>query len=202
MKKSFLLLTLSFLFVIAGKSQFVEYNGLGKVCLISGDTVSGYLSHSPSSSNSVFITPDGEKKAVKYKPEELSGFSILDKTWFTEVLKGLGSVPHFVQAVNPVDYKIRLYLYETQNSITTGGVAEFKQNYYVFFPGKESAISIGDLSLRPIDEKISELVSDCAELSLKIKNKEKGYFFGAISSDEMKLEVFKTIAAEYQTCNR
>jgi hypothetical protein len=114
-----------------------------------------------------------------------------------------------MKRLTPDNSKIQLYEYLDKETSYSGFrrnrvVTSLEKNYYVQLPSeKEDGVwDIGSSKFVPnFDEKMSKIVNDCAVLSQKIANKEKGYFYPQVgSSDEERVDRLWNIINEYNKC--
>jgi hypothetical protein len=200
MKNLVLLLTFLSMITLNGIAQtgFVEYKGEGKVILNDGKTVEGKVTFRLSSPGKVFVVVDGKKE--KYNYNEVKEFMVDNKHYYTIQTKALGNSNTFAYILNPENTKMRIYQYEQQPSILSGGDSQITTEYYVLFEGEEFAININDAKFLPFKKKMAAKVESCSELSKKIAGKEDGYKVGMASLPGKKLEVFLKVAKEYDEC--
>jgi len=110
----------------------------------------------------------------------------------------------FVKRLTPENSKIQLF--ELERSYKTAATAQSDKLYFIAPPksGQYEVWSIYGKNLFPdFEYKMSSLVADCSVLAEKIKSKQNGYYIASasFSSNEKKVDVFKKIIAEYDTCN-
>jgi hypothetical protein len=86
----------------------------------------------------------------------------------------------------------------------TTPVTSREKNYYLQLPYEkgDGGWSIAQSKFVPnFDEKMSKIVEDCPQLSQKIANKEKGYFYSQFGgSDEKRVDLLWNIIDEYNQC--
>ncbi len=180
----------------------ISYNGKGTLYLKNGQVINGNISHSRIYPNKVWITPEGEKKAQKYKAKDVIKFKIGDTLIF-ETIKS-PSATLFARCLTDENSKIKVYDLTVQSQFITGGSYETgylhstSEDYFVLFPTMEKPISIKDI--RMTRKKVAKYVSDCPELSQKILNKQKGYNIMSILPAEILLERYLRIAEDYNNC--
>jgi hypothetical protein len=108
----------------------------------------------------------------------------------------------FVKRLTKENSKFILYeLYKSKNK-SSEGIDQY--DYFISFPTDDRMTTWnirGSKFFPGFEEKMSSLVSDCPTLSNKIRQKEKGYFAGQISTDIKKYETIKKIVTEYNNCN-
>jgi len=181
----------------------IKFYGEGIVYLESGDELTGKIKHSRTEDQHIWLYTEGVKKPVKYKIKDVKEFSIGEDYFFVKVKSN--TTTKFAQYLVNKDNQIKLYDATYQSSIVRGG--DIKSGllhptfyeYWVFFPGRKSAVSIKEISLSK--KKVAAYVEDCSELSEKIANKEKGYKISAIIPLPIRLETYKRISEEFEDCN-
>lgn len=105
--------------------------------------------------------------------------------------------------------KIGIYVLETirqQKPNTTGNLLENKiiSTYFVQLPNTTDDMVYGVMHNKfspQFNEKVWQYVQDKPALAAKIKNKEKGFFYPAFTSDKQRLEVWQNIAKAYNMSN-
>ena len=107
----------------------------------------------------------------------------------------------FLKALTKRNSKLMMYeLYEPAAKTNDGAD---HHDYFVSFQNdaRLAAWNLGNSKFFPnFEEKVANLVSDCPELSGKIRRRLKGYYLGRISIDAKKYEVFHNIVSEYNAC--
>jgi hypothetical protein len=97
----------------------------------------------------------------------------------------------------------RIHLYELyQHGEKTSDGSDFTA-YYISLGahGRLKTWLVGSKHLVPnFDEKMSKIVEDCATLSNKIKQKDKGYFVSQFTLSVAKVQIMKRIIDEYNDC--
>jgi hypothetical protein len=186
------------------QSDFVCYSGNGKVIMKSGDVIEGKVEFCLSYPGKVYVTPAGATKDTKYKCDEVKEFNIDDKQYVSLSCKGgavtVGSDKAFVRLLTPVDYKLKLYISETQPAVVTDNNYAKTVMYYCQIPGDtDAAYALSDLKFTPF-KKMAKYIADCPAIATKIENKEEGYTVPMMTTDEARKEVVLKIANEYQTC--
>lgn len=107
----------------------------------------------------------------------------------------------FLKEITKSDVKLHLFELFEPRTKTLDGIDHY--DYYIAL-NKENrflAWSIRGKKLFPdFGEKMSAIVSDCPQLSEKIKQKQSGYSLKQTSLDNKKEEVMKRIVLEYNNC--
>jgi hypothetical protein len=186
----------------------------GTLYLTNGRMLEGELTVDKDWGGQVKIYLPGEKKAQRYSFPEVEGYMIRNEYYELKEIKDGGSLSrryrfHFMKRLTPDNSKIQLYEYLDKETSYSGFrrnrvVTSLEKNYYVQLPSeKEDGVwDIGSSKFVPnFDEKMSKIVNDCAVLSQKIANKEKGYFYPQVgSSDEERVDRLWNIINEYNKC--
>ena len=167
-----------------------------------GTELKGEVKYSPQRPNIVSIQEDG-KKWERYKNKEVASFKVEDKIFESKINKGAAATNpnYFMELLVPEDYKIKVYRYTEQSNLMVGGSYEVTVEYFVQFPDEENVMSANSMKLTPFHKKGVKYVESCPVLVERISKKESGYKIGMISNDEMKADVLKQVAADYQNCN-
>ncbi len=189
---------------VNAQTDFVCYSGNGKATLKSGEVIEGKIEYCLSYPGKVYVTPAGATKDTKYKCDEVKEFNIDDKQYVSLSCKGgavtVGSDKAFVRLLTPADYKLKLYISETQPAVVTDNNYAISVMYYCQIPGDtEAAYALSDLKFTPF-KKMAKYIADCPSLATKIESKAEGYTVGMVTTDEARKEVILKIAGEYQTC--
>ena len=188
----------------------------GTLHLTNGEKIQGKLSVNESSGGTVRIYLDGEKKPQRYKFPEIEGYEVRNEFYeLKEIMDGATFSRayrfHFMKRLTPGNSKIHLYEYlDRQTSYTSYGyrrnssVTSLEKNYYIQLPS-EKTDGVWDIGLSKFtpnfDEKMSKVVNDCPNLSQKIANKEKGYFYSQMGAgDEKRVDMLWNIINEYNQC--
>jgi hypothetical protein len=186
------------------REKEIIYSGQGKIILETGVELEGKITHSRVTQRRVHIRK-ADNTLETYKSKEVKNFSIGDIFFEKIITPGLG-IKDFDFAVvlsNPSS-KVRVYEVCWQDDIGMGTSGEIlwptHWEYYVLFPSQPKLRRFSDIDLIPFAKKVSKLVEECADVSAKIKAKEKGYSISLISTDDDKLNVFKNISNEYINC--
>lgn len=167
----------------------------GYVITSDNDTVRGFIKAglrcstggmgSSNQNTCEFYKNENDKKPIaKYKPNDIKGYKIADKVYESIAYSGgLLKKPNFNLVV--AEGKIRLYeWYSTKEGFSSmrqqSGESDkdydlrrYNTDLVIAKDGKEPIVH-SSLALKFAD-KMSALVSEHAELSAKVKNKEKGY---------------------------
>lgn len=185
------------------QNEFVCYSGPGKIILTSGEIVTGKVSYYLYAPARVEITPEGQTKDVKYKCDEVKEFSVVDKQYFSVKMKGgavsIGNGEAFGRLLTSDDSKIKVYISETQPTVVVNSNFDVTTSYYASVPGDETAYALSDLKFTPF-KKVAKYLEDCPSIVTKINNKEKGFTFPMVTTDEARLDVMLNVAREYQAC--
>ena len=200
--KKLALTTVLMFFLMGGlfsQTGFIRYKDAGVAILNNGDSVKGTVSYELSYPGSIMVYfADGSKKKFDYN--DLKEFYLGDKHYITIKIKVLGNPNTFALILNSEKSKIRLFKYEQQPIILTDDRSDVTTEYYVWVNGEEYSYGVADMKFMPFHKKMSKFVESCPQLSQKILNKEDGYKIGLISTPDMKLEVFKKVAQEFDEC--
>lgn len=180
----------------------ISYKGSGQVILEAGETISGLITHSRITQRRVTIErEDGTQQT--YKISEVKGFTINGDV-FEKILPPTIAVkdPEFATVLSNPASPIKIYLVCYQENISLGSNAELglwptHREYYALFPSIGKLKDLSNIAFTPFAKKVSTLVQDCPAVSARIKNKEKGYTIGLLSTDQDKINVFVNIANAY-----
>ncbi len=203
----FSLMVLSFsLFAHENMEPEVSINEQGRIILNSGEELNGLLSFSFVTPNRVYFTKEGQKRK-RIKMKEVKEFFVND-LHFVKIKTpsiSIGSSDIVAIQKTPVGYKIPLYETISQSSAFSTGadgkkMHKTERTIYIHFSEHKTPRSINDLSLTPFYKKVSKLVEDCEELSVKIANKEQGYRVSIATGHTEKMEIFYRVSEEYQQC--
>jgi len=192
----------------------------GTLFLSNGKTLEGKISVKEGWGGTVKIYLPGDKNPQRFDFSEVDGYKIRNEYYERKEIRDGGSLSssfrfHFMKKLTPDNSKIGLYEYVDEQtyyasygygyrSRGTTPVTSLEKNYYVQLPHErgDGVWSIGQSKFVPnFDEKMSKLVEDCPQLSQKIANKEKGYFYSQFGgSDEKRVDMLWTIINEYNKC--
>lgn len=182
-----LLIFSDFLFSQSWTSDVYQVGVLypGYIIKSTGEKVEGYIEAQPrgekqdlGNSNQtrvIFYTDKDDKKSkVIYKPEDVTGYMISDKVYKSmNYSGGLTSKPlRFVLRVNEGCISSYVWYNCKQYYINTGD-CEWEE-VQLYQKGDDKPVEQSSFALN-FSKKMSEYVSDYAELSKKILDKEKGY---------------------------
>jgi hypothetical protein len=203
-KISFAVLGVFLVVGLYAQTDFVCYSGTGKVTMKTGEVLEGKVEYCLSYPGKVYLTQVGATKDTKYKCDEVKEFNIDDKQYVSISCKGgavsVGSDKQFARLLSPVDYKIKLYISETQPSVVTDNNYSKTISYYCQLPGEtEAAYALSDMKFTPF-KKMAKYIADCPSIATKIESKAEGYTVPMITTDEARKEIFMKIADEYQNC--
>jgi hypothetical protein len=161
------------------------------------DSVAGTIKYNQLTSGSVSVI-DASGKSKSYKAKEIVGFKTLDPTrnFYSIKSDGLDKSMLFYEDITPNGgKKLKLLKSFIQDGIiiTNGQVnGSWESQLY----------STADKKLLGTNfKKMAEQLKDCPALADKISKKQKGYYFGMISTPMAQEEVLNTIASEYNSCN-
>ena len=109
----------------------------------------------------------------------------------------------FLKRLTPENSKIQLFQLDVSSKIAASGQSD--KLYFISPPttSKFEAWNIYGKKIFPdFEYKMSSLVTDCPALADKIKSKSDGYYLTntPFLSDQKKVEVFKRIIEEYDSC--
>ena len=197
-----ILLFLAFAFNLnAQQSTFIHYEGNGKVILTDGKVLEGIVEYALTYPGTVRITIGDDRE--KYKAKEVKEFFVQDKHYFALKFSGeitVGSDLSFAYIISPDSARLKLYKNETQPIVGSGDQVPVTVSYYVGLPdSKDEVLPLGHLSLNP-SKKLSKFYESCPSLVAKINNKEKGFSYGMITSDENRLTVIEKLNTEFASC--
>lgn len=107
----------------------------------------------------------------------------------------------FLKEVTNNDVKIHLYeLYQSRTK-SLDGMDHYDYYFSLSSENRFLAWTIRGNKLFPnFEDKMSNIVADCAQLAEKIKGKQQGYYLKQISLDAKKEEIVKRIINEYNGC--
>ncbi|HUX54576.1 MAG TPA: hypothetical protein VMV56_09195 [Williamwhitmania sp.] len=201
-RTAFVVLLLMIAISAFSQTEFVAYNGIGKVILNTGDTIQGVVDYKICYPGSVRVTPDGEKKR-EFHDNDTKEFFVKGRHYYSVNSSGqIGSSSMFVYLLNSETSKIKLFMYEQQPIVVTNNDFTATTDYYILLPGETNVISLGDLKLMPFNKKMSKFVESCPVLAKKILDKEDGYKVGMLTTPMAKIEILKKIAAEFDACQQ
>lgn len=186
----------------------------GTLYLNNGRTIDGKLTVDDGYNGRVKIFLPGEKKPQRYDYTEVEGFMIRNEYYELKEIRDGGALSrryrfHFMKRLTPESSKIHLYEYLDRSTTRTGRnfnrtVSTLEKDYYLQLPA-EKGDGVWDISLSKFvpnfDEKMSKIVADCPNLSQKIADKEKGYFYSQLGgSEEKRVDMLWNIISEYNKC--
>ena len=182
--------------------------GLGTIKLKDGTLVDGPLyfsiTTSLASQGRVQHFPENRMSPDDYYPSKVEYFQIGDLVFYPLEVKYEGNAYDiFVQVLNSnLDDKMKLYRLWIGSTSATDATQPKKLNkgFFMKIKGDDIATQVGAVSFVPFHKSMSKSVSDCPELSKKIKEKEEGYKISFLDLDSKNASVFFRIMEEYNTC--
>jgi len=172
-------------------------------------------------SSKLFVTVLGKeaKKSENINITDIKGINIRNDYYEPKLIDrgGFGNSDEFrfVKKMTKEGSRIQLYeLYEHRTRQTSsrysGGSSSYttpEYSYYITTPAhtrQQAAWNLEGRRLTPnFEDKMSEIVKDCAPLAEKIKRKDKGYFYAQVSLvDSRKIETMLGIIEEYNRCEK
>lgn len=153
-----------------------------------------------------FIQLENGKDVEQLLIDSIKFYNVNENYYFPKLIEiDFKGTQHllFVKRLTGEISRIHLYELQQQKSQTSDGQDYY--NYYISLPtyGRLNVLSIARKELTPnFHEKMSKIVKDCASLSNKIQEKNKGYFLAEYTRlNTKKIEVFKRIIDEYNNCH-
>ncbi|MCA6365311.1 MAG: hypothetical protein IM638_19925 [Bacteroidetes bacterium] len=182
-----------------------EFQEKGEIITANGDTVRGTIKFSVNWHRYVYIwTGKFEGKGKKYTPGQVKSIYLSLSNRFFEADIPVGETDGkdstFYELTNRGNTKMKIYAWFSSPGVMVGGKLQGSTSYHVKMVGKPGVYSLSDKVMRPFNEKMAELVADCPELSLKIKNGEKGYKIPTLTNNDFRKQVLDKIAQEYIIC--
>ncbi|MBI3509500.1 MAG: hypothetical protein HY064_02480 [Bacteroidetes bacterium] len=210
MKKLFSLLLFFPLFAHAQVPDAHDYEEIeikdsGVVFMRNGDTLTGIIDYVPSADSKIwFFKTAATRKGELFKAGKVNAFFLKSGRKYESVgefnRKDEPSDTLFYQLMNYGNNAMKIYRrFDSGGTIVGGKLQGFFSIMYVI-PGKTKPESIDDIKMKPFKEKMGDAVSDCSAPSDKIRNEEKGYKMGMMTTKDMKLEIMLRIANEYANC--
>jgi hypothetical protein len=202
MKSFILVMGMAMLTAILPAQDFITYSGKGKVILTNGDTLAGILAYSLSYPGRVSVKEEN-KKAVNFNAKEVDEFFLNENHYLPVQFKGeitVGGDITFAMLLNDEHARIRLFRYETQPKIVTGGQIPLTTTYYCALTPNLNEVYMLSHSLVNPSKKLVKYFEDCPELVQKILEKTEGYSYGMMSSNENRLDIIERVNKEYSSC--
>jgi hypothetical protein len=228
--KAFLFITLSFLITTTIFSQqFDTPNQFQQIksmlYLRNGDSILGQLSIDMNKSigKAIRIKALQNGDVLKYTIKEVKGYRINNEVYTLKEVKNnsisigngqplLGQMltkkeSFFMKRLTPENSRIHLFentIIEPvrENGNTVGGRRVI--NHYIELQDANDLFvhSLDDRLFVPdFNAKMSAIVKDCPQLSMKIANKEKGYFYAQVNLvNEIRSAIMLNIIEEYNKC--
>lgn len=144
----------------------------GYVVTTAGDTLKGFIEYRNETENQekclFYDNPTSLKPTQKYTPKDLKAWSVADKFYTTAAHGLITKEKNFILVVSLGHIrKMKWYWYDDQKFPKELKTDDLLQK------GDEKPVSPAKFIM--FAKNMSEFVSDDAELSTKVKNKEKGY---------------------------
>jgi len=128
-----------------------------------------------------------DKKAIRLNAKDVKSF-----LWFDDMYESLKG--KFYKRLNRDETKIKIY--RNYHMFQTGRAPGLFR-YYVQIENKLELTYFWDSSIKNINKKVGAYLSDCPELSAKVKNKDQGY---KRTPGKANLKLWLKIAKEYENC--
>lgn len=164
---------------------------------LTGEEISGSIKFDEISTFYIWFKGENDEKGTKILAKEIKSFKYNnDQTYIS--LNG-----NFYTKENS-ELKIQIYKkFVAKKGVAgatiSGGNVLGQYVYYVSIENVLELTSMNDLSFSPFHKKVSKLLSACPELSEKVASKEKGYKKTMVKPAHV---IWKTLAKEYETCNK
>ena len=217
MRNIAIIFTLCFVIFTSCRSPyFTSANNMrlinGTIYLKNGTEINGPITSSLSryySQDAAITISPSDAKEQRIRVSDIKAISVRSNYYEPKLVDmGFGSRDQvlFLKRLTKADSRIGLYeLYEQRsNNSRNGTYYTDVYTYYINAPGNRSDAvwNLEGRNLTPnFEDKMSEIVKDCPVLAMKIRNKEKGYFYAQVSLvNEKRIETMMMIIDEYNKC--
>ncbi len=205
MRKLVLMLGLLLPVAIFAQTDYLRYTGKGKVVFANGESAVGIVAYDLFAPGKVAILPENDSKTSRYNSDEVKEFTIDGEHYYSLKTKSgeikVANNHIFLKSLVPDSFKMKVLLGEAQPPVSTTENVPIVRTYYALMPGDETAYALNELKFTPF-KKVAGYLSDCPAIVEKINTKEKGFSLPLVATDEIRLEVFKKVAAEYHSCQK
>lgn len=160
------------------------------------DSLMGTIKYNELTGGGVTLT-DASGKSKRYTAKEVAGFKTQtpSKVFYSVKSDGLDKSMMFYEDITPNGgKKLKLVKSFIQDGvIISGDQVKGKWENQLYSPATKKLLGSNF-------KKVAEQLKDCPALADKITTKQKGYYFGLMSTPFQQDEVFKNIVTEYNTC--
>jgi hypothetical protein len=154
----------------------------------------------------VKVYEEGEKRPMKFRLKDIKGYAIERQYYEVKKIKetlSLGQQLYFMRRLTPESSRMHVYEH-LKKEIVNKTATRYVPEYFVQLPNEtEGQVYAADgfRFVPNFEEKMSRLVSDCARLAEKIREKKEGYFYAQVSLvREKRVMVLQRIIDEYNKC--
>ena len=170
-----------------------NYFGQGQITLKDGTVLQDSMQYYLTSPDKIYMIEKETDERTEFRAADIKDFTLNHRQYFP-ISTRTGKI--FAMLLTEVKGKFKVYVCEIQSAISG---AALQKEYFVLAQGDNVAYKLTGPKYTP-SKKLADLVSDCPELSQKIKNKEDNYTYPKKATDADRIEVLLKVAKDYQKC--